>query len=270
MVGRTQNILEINIFTNIYTGDNTDLPTPVPGAEVYVSMNPKHRRSHEEDKPSVHNLLMDPIRHSEAFSSVLKAWLDRDEKWRTARVRLSSGWGERDYGYDRIIRVANVFDLLPKGEFGDDEPLSQKMQAAVKKTRETFRCLPESSDRDMVLNTLGRVGSWTLKKKIHRRAESITEAIGSEIPEFQTVIDRAVDCRNLYVHGNHSGDSSGSCDSCLPFLTDTLEFVFFASDLVDAGWDIESWYNKKPRLRGHPFLNYLTGYERNLAGLLKN
>ena len=266
MVGRAQNALEINIFPGT--------PTESAPSEVHVN-NTKHQHSNEKYKPGFGNILIRPVQDSKVFSSVLEAWLARDEKrqkWRTARERLSSSWlsnswGKRGYDHDRLIRAANVFDLLPDDEFGDNEPLSQELEAAVKGAREIFLGLDESDDRDIVLGTLGRVGERKLKKKIRRRAESIAEGIGHLIPEFELVINKAVDCRNLYVHGSDKrGVTPKLCDSCVVFLADTLEFIFFASDLADAGWDIAGWC-QKPSPYGHPFADYLFLYERSLDRL---
>ncbi len=37
-----------------------------------------------------------------------------------------------------------------------------------------------------------------------------------------------------------------------PFLTQTLEYIFITSDLVDFGWDMVDW-NKDPTTPRHPF-----------------
>jgi len=269
MVGRYQNILEARIYTNTYTeGDPPPLGSgsDISGSEVYVSMNPKHQRSPEEGEPSPFNVLIDPVRDSETFSSVLKAWLARDEDadWQDARMRLSSGWGGRVYNQDRLMRAVSMFEYLPKGVFPNESTLSQEEQDAIEKAKKIFHKLHQDSIvRKVVLNKLGNIDSLTLKKRVRHRAVSIINAIGHATPELSAVISKAVDCRNLYVHGNNANVTPKLCGSCLSFLTDTLEFIFLASDLVDAGWDIASW-SKKGRPLGHPLFNYLTRYEQNL------
>ena len=52
------------------------------------------------------------------------------------------------------------------------------------------------------------------------------------------------------------------------FFADTLEFTFLGSDLVEAGWDIEHWYETRfgagrPR-SGHPFAAYIGMYADRL------
>jgi hypothetical protein len=50
------------------------------------------------------------------------------------------------------------------------------------------------------------------------------------------------------------------------FFVDTLDFVFGASDLIDSGWDIESW-SQIPTSGSHPFGHYRLGYVTNLQAL---
>ncbi len=263
MVGRIQNVLEINI----YPQSDPDSSTPIPGARLHISMEPRRGCTQEKYEPGFTNILIDPVRDSEAFSSVLKAWLARDEEWRTARERLSSGWGKRNYDHDRIIRAANGFDLLPtKKVFGEGEPLPKQVKVAVDKAKKIFRELPKGNVyRERLLNAVSMATRrWPLREKVHHRAERIIEEIGDLIPKIGLVIDKAVECRHLYVHGN--GDNSELCDSCVVFLTNTLEFIFFASDLVDAGWDIAGWGERRHSY-GHPLADYLHFYRIDLDGL---
>ena len=78
------------------------------------------------------------------------------------------------------------------------------------------------------------------------------------------ITDAAVDLRNLLVHGGQPDQKAKKLREHLVFLTDTLEFVFCASDLVELGWDIQSW-TQKSKLYGHPFCIYLDGYKKNLS-----
>ena len=48
------------------------------------------------------------------------------------------------------------------------------------------------------------------------------------------MIDHAIDCRNHYVHGN---PAKLDYESVLDFLTNTLEFVYGVSELIECGWD---------------------------------
>lgn len=165
---------------------------------------------------------------------------------------------------DRIIRAANMFDLIPRDEFPPKVPLQNEITTMVVETKKKFQTLPRSDERDMVLGVLGRLEGYSLKQKIRRRADILTKFIDDSIREINTVTDAAVDCRNLYVHGSDLEYNKDILPEFLNFLTDTLEFVFCASDLVEMGWDVESWF-KKEKGFGHPFCYYLHEYNENMS-----
>ena len=52
----------------------------------------------------------------------------------------------------------------------------------------------------------------------------------------------------------------------MQFLTNSLEFIFFASDFIDAGWNIVDWCNKAKPI-GHPFHDYLVYYKEDIKKL---
>ena len=262
IVGRAQNLVEVNI----HSGTDQKRET----SKVYISLYPIHERSDGSFGPSFRDVLIDAVREPDGFASVLAAWLERDMIWQAARERFSKGWKkQREYDADRIIRAANMFDLLPEAEFPDNETLPENLDFAVGEAKRIFQDLPKSADRDSVLSTLGRVGKSTLKRKIRHRVQVLIDKIGTQIPEICMVIDEAVNCRNKYVHGN----SSPAIDYdkhilVMAFLTNTLEFVFSSSDLVDMGWNIAEW-SKTSKNTNHPFGIYLTTYLENLGELKK-
>ena len=174
--------------------------------------------------------------------------------------------GKRVYRYNRIIAAANVFDLLPNGVYGSKPSLTSELVAAVEASREIFCGLPQSEERDDVLGYLGRIGGWRLKRKIASRAKIVCDSIGELLPEFKTVFGEAVNLRNHYVHGTPSRIRSERRLHLLPFLTNSLEFTFFASDFIDAGWKIADWCSQA-RPIGHPFHGYLVNYREDLKRL---
>ena len=256
VVGHSQNVSEISIHTD----------DPFHTADVYSPSYAEYSASQEEDAPSLLTILIDPVNNANSFSSVLRVWLERDSEWHTARTRLSRAWGENIYNYDRIIAAANVFDILPSDVYGSNAALSEDLADAIEKARLVFQRLPESDERSDMLGYLGRIGGWRLRKKIEHRAKIITNIIGNLFPEMEVVIKEAVILRHFYVHGAPSRLDSDQKVELLSFLSNSLEFIFFASDLVDAGWDIWEWY-RKPKLLGHPFHNYLACYQENLRKL---
>ena len=259
MVGRAQNIVRISVDSGTAQAPQT--------ADVYISMSPKYQRSEENFWRHRFDVLIVPVQNPDKFASVMAAWLKRDIKWRSARSRLFQGWGEQDYSPDRIIKAANVFDLLPGEEFPSNENLPVDFRYAVKEAQKMFNPLPSSIERDSVLSALGRVGKWPLKRKIHHRAQILIDRIGERIPEICWVTDKAVNHRNHYVHGTSLAMTEEQASTLLDFLTDTLEFVFFASDLIDMGWDIVSWMQRPRSPGGHPFFSYLVSYRHNLDNL---
>ena len=261
VVGFTQNVSSISVHTGF--------DDPSHSFELYaIGYGGRHSRPEESQNGSIlrTTVLVHPVYESAEFANVLTAWLNRDREWRTARIRLAHDWGTRLYPYNRLIAAANVFDLLPSGVYGNKPFLASDLSAAVDASKEIFRSLPQSEERDDVLGYLGRIGGWRLKRKIASRAKIICDSIGPLLPDFETVISEAVNLRNHYVHGSPSRIRNDERLQSLLFLTKSLEFIFFASDLIDAGWNIADWC-KKGRPIGHPFQNYLIYYNEDLKML---
>ena len=83
-----------------------------------------------------------------------------------------------------------------------------------------------------------------VSEKVRRRIQiqlGIAQVGESRAPELLEAVDEAVDCRNRCVHG-HRNESDADCEpERIRFLTRALEFLFAASDLVEAGWGTEAW-----------------------------
>lgn len=161
-----------------------------------------------------------------------------------------------------------MFDIMPVSACPTVVPLLPDMEAARDAAIEAFRALPDSPERSSVLGELGRIGKPKLKRKIHARVKLITDTVGAHFPNLELVTDRAVDCRNFYVHGTTCKIDYGLNTDLLSFFTDTLEFVFAASDLIEAGWDIAEWLEEGTTM-SHPFGRYCIGYVERLAALKK-
>ena len=261
IAGYTHNVTSISVHTGF--------DDPSHSFELYATGYAERQSTGEESESGRilrTTVLIHPVGDSIEFGNVLRAWLDRDVDWCTARIRLSHDWGNRLYDYNRIIAAANVFDLLPNDVYGSKLPLSSDLSAAVVASRKIFCDLPPSEERDDVLGYLGRVGGWRLKRKIRYRAESICRSISDILPDLETAISEAVNLRNHYVHGTPTRVRADQRLHLLLFLTNTLEFIFFASDLMDAGWNIVDWCNKAKPI-GHPFHNYLVYYQEDLERL---
>ena len=263
MVGRVQNLKDISIR---WKGD--DLPI---SCDVYTTMYPRYDHSTRGVRSSFHDVLVDGATNATLLSGVASAWLQRDASWRTARAMLLSGWKDiRSYSADRLVRAANMYDLLPETCFPDMPPLDGDLAVSVQNAKEMFRVLPYGTDRNSVLGALSRVGTLTLKRKICFRAQIVSQVIGERIPNIDRVAEEAVNLRNHFVHGSKTRIDYIDDSNLGIFLTDTLEFVFAASDLVDAGWNIGDWVKRGPHPH-HPFGSYLEDYTENwneLKGLI--
>lgn len=130
--------------------------------------------------------------------------------------------------------------------------LSAELDSAREQARTMFRTLPPSDERNSVLGALGRLGKNSLKQKIRHRAQILIDVVGERFPELCTVTDEAVNCRNHYVHGSEPRLDYSENFGIVSFFTDTLEFVFAASDLVEAGWDLKAW-SQQDTTMSHPF-----------------
>jgi hypothetical protein len=260
LAGRPQNLTAIELATE--SGQQNPLPL-----HVYWSMQPTRKRRRGAATPQSFDILLDAIRQRDAFCRVLAGWLERDESWRPARARCSNCLAEENsYNVDRLIRAANMFDILPACAVPSDVPLSKELDKAKEATREVFRALPGSPERDSVLNALGLMGKAKLKYKVRHRADYILKEAGECFPELITVADQAVNCRNFYVHGTTPPFDYNAHFDAVTFFTDTLEFVFAASDLVEAGWDIKAWSNIGTTM-SHPFGRYRVNYLLQIQAL---
>ena len=255
MVGRVQNLRDISIS---WKGD--DLPIT---CDVCTTMYPRYDHSTRGVESSFHDVLVDGARNPALLSIIASAWLRRHASWRTARTMLLSGWKDiRSYNADRLVRAANMYDLLPDTCFPDVPPLDGDLAVSVQKAKEMFQALPYGTDQNSVLGALGRVGTLTLKRKIRYRARVISQLIGERVPNIDRVADEAVNLRNHFVHGSTTRIDYIDNSNLAAFLTDTLEFVFSVSDLVEAGWNIEDWVRRGPHPH-HPFGSYLEDYPEN-------
>lgn len=258
IIGRPQNITKLSFFKD----EEEQRAEPF---EVIQCGFPIYERDNE-DWYSDGNLLINPIQHQEEFSHIVVNWLDRSETWEDARSRFFNGFfKQKSYDIDRLVGAANMFDILPDTALPPRTEISADLKSVIDRCRDIVQELPStSSERQSLLNALGRVGSNTLKQKIRHRAKILVDVIGDDIPEICWAIDEAVNCRNHYVHGTPLRIDSSEMGMALVFFTMTLEFVFAASDLVEAGWNPKIWPQGG---YSHPFDMYLNGYQMDLEKL---
>lgn len=205
----------------------------------------------------------------ETFETMLSRWMGSMPEMASARLRLLSGMFSKVYSYDRVIGAANVFDLLPSDRVPEAEELSEELKVKVATARAEFKSLPPTAIRDSVLSTLGRTGKPSLRSKITCRARLVNKAFENRFEDLEMVCYHAVLCRNHYVHGSEAGFDYEDDFQSFSFLTDTLEFVFAASDLIECGWDVATYCNRAGTA-SHPFHRYMLSYELSLNALRKS
>lgn len=260
VVGRPQRLLKFQVVVS-------SIPNDLP-LDVHWSHGPGHGSRNEIDScsPQPGDMLLDAIRRQEEFVTVIRRWFDTDVERRDARQRFDAVFAkQRTFDEDRLIGAANMFDLLPESAVPSVVPLSDDLAKAKAAARENFKALPSSIERDSMLNALGRLGDATLKHKVKHRAELIlSEVPPTRFPKLIAVLEAAVDCRNHYVHGAETGINYRTNFNLVVFFTDTLEFVFGASELVEAGWDINAFISKGTSMT-HPYGTYLVSYKEGLT-----
>lgn len=236
--------------------------------DVYWTRPPKRPEFRSDDRLHVIDLPVDPIRERRLFTTVFQNWIGSYEDRKLARARFSDGFtNENWFDTDRLIGAANMFDLLPDDIGPEPLPLTPAMKHAHGESRKLFKALPLSPERESVLGALGRLKQPSLKRKIQHRAEPIVAAFGDRFPHLDAVIELAVDARNYFVHGGTSKyDFTGPLYGYLHFFTETLEFVFAASDLHDAGWPISN-LARKGTIQSHPFGQILVTYGQYVHSL---
>jgi len=228
-------------------------------------------RRQEDREPQTFDMLMTPAREPSAFANVLSAWLARDDEWMDPRIRFSGCFGEQNrFDVDRLVAAANMFDILPKTATGTEATLSAAMSKVRDEAHSAFLGLAEESpEKESILIALSRLGSVRLKNKVRARAKIVLDAVGSlPFPELELVCDQAVNCRNYFVHGGNRKFDYSNNFTAVMFMTLVLEMVFALSDLIECGWDVNSWLGRGTT-KSHPFGALLVDYKGQLADLKK-
>ena len=231
LIGHVPTLTEVRAATGFGEDGkypNYDLELHSPG-EYTIGRRSLARRRIGPD------ILASPSVNKEEFARVMACWFSRNEdsERRSANWQFLGSFNKQTFSAERHIAAANIFTLLPKSD----------------------RCFLDGKKIE------------DLRKIINHRAEPIQVALGPQaLPRLNDVIHYAVNCRNHYVHGTEAKmDYEGTHASV--FLTQTLEFIFGVSALLDCGWDISSW--RKRAQIDHPFAIYLYEYESQLQHYCK-
>ena len=251
--GRAQTADNIRL---ILEQSHDDVPKAV---DLYQSFSHKGTRG-DLNKPDARDIPFDPVRRPDEFNQSIQNWLVRHSTWKNARIRYP-GCLEKTpmYDIDRLVAAANMFDILPDTALPVAIPLPADLEATKTECLQMFRKHSWSVDRDGALSALGRLGKPSLPKKVAHRISIIEPALGAKFPGLQTVGAVAIKCRNYFVHGSTADIDHEKIAHLIPFLTDALEFIFCASDLVEAGWDANRWAANHHGF-GHSFARFRVEY----------
>lgn len=262
IAGRRQGVHDIHLRT---TASDDPAWRPLP---VNWSYAPKgHASKTSYFKPHPGDIPLDPIRRPEEFSAVLKNWVAREEGWRIPRVRYLTGLSKHNsYDADRLVAAANMFDILPASAVPLPTTLPVDLAESQAACIAILRKHAASQDRDSAISALTRMGKPSLPKKVQHRTALVEKHFGPRFAELSYVIKVAVQCRNYFVHGGSDDFQFNAVEPFMSFLTDALEFVFAASDLIEAGWDAAQW-NREPHGIGHNFARFRGDYDIGLAEL---
>ena len=233
-------------------------------AQLYWSMC-NTRVSEPCAKANLGDVLVSPDFRPAEFAKVVAAWMDTAPVMRDPRERFATAFFGQ-FGVNRIVGAANLFDLLPESHAPARKALEPPVAAAVAQCRAIMQSLPDSFARQSVLSALGRVGSASLRDKIYHRADRIIALAGEKLPELHLPCAQAVICRNHYVHGSPAAFDYQAHITEFAFITETLEFVFACSDLIELGWDFIDWMAEGTTMT-HPFGAYLIAYRDHLERL---
>ena len=258
ILGREQPLTHLSMSP--YNSNERCLPV-----EIYRSMAPEPCAAVDFDEsrsPSPRDVLITTVEGIEQYSTVLRNYLALDQERHDSRGRLQKALSNgRHYTIDRLIAAANIFDILPNSAYPAKVSLPEGLATAKAEARKLFKVLPDSIERSTILSAIGRIGELSLKHKIRHRVTSTK--LDKLFPQLMDVLEEAVNCRNHYVHGSQGRIDYSSNFDLVPFFTDSLEFSFAASDLIDSGWDISSWKNNSPGY-SHPFGMFIVNYSEQI------
>ena len=189
------------------------------------------------------------------FVEVMTKWLERndDPRRKKANTRFfgSIQGTSRRVLQDGIVSAANTFDLLPDG----DKIEVQIPKAASSKAKGTKAVAAR------------RVA---LRDIVKCRAAVVLDSLGrAKLEDLEGVIDLAVQCRNYYTHGGDERNA-GAVDfgdfDVVHFLTQTLEFIYGASELLECGWNVTT----SAADEDHPIKAYVGSYARARAMVFRH
>ncbi|WP_155914561.1 ApeA N-terminal domain 1-containing protein [Asticcacaulis sp. AC460] len=260
IIGRSQ------VEKKLYIGTTDEPPTYL---RVYPSFKRKVRKFGRDRHVSPHDVMIDGLKKPEILASIIKHWFATQSEMGDARGRFQNSFRKENYySIDRVIAAANLFDLIPDRHFPKKVELPECVVEAVKACTTIFEALPESSFQKTILVELSKLGASKLKEKVKVWAKDLISQSAGVLDEIEYVIDRAINCRNYFVHGGKSEFKYLENTQLLSFLVRTLEFCYALPELMRGGliWD---YWLRTYRGGNHPFSSYVYEYADCLKLLQK-
>lgn len=199
------------------------------------------------------------------FETVVNNWLSRTSSWDEVRWQFLGSFTNSIYNTDRLVKTANMFDIIPDSAYPKKVKLGEDLETAKRECKAILKKLPDSEEKNSLLGALGRMGTLTLKHKMRVRLELIPTNKYFTAQDMNLIIGQAVDCRNHFVHGSKKKFEYYENLEMVCFFIDSLDFLYGVSELIEAGWDFEKW--SKLHHFKHPFSRYLNGFDVNLSRL---
>jgi len=252
ITGRSQGIQDL--YVNTSKNSCNAVSTQSDATLVHWSLAPTSVGSSLQSR---WDMPVTPDTFEEMFSNVFRNWIHRHDEWCIARSRiLHSQRNGTYYDENRLIAAANAFDLLPDSSYPEVGKLTEETTLKKERCKEIIMEMKHGDERSQILGTLNFWGS-KLMDKILYKSKIVQEKFNNHFQGLEDVLKIALKARNFYVHGSDYGHKF--YEELTTFLTDTLEFVFIAADLIECGWDASQWVNQGHGV-GHPLARYLHLY----------
>lgn len=257
VAGRSQGVSNVQVQIN--GASEKDMPLL-----MHWSFAPSVANTEEDqDEPSFLDMPLDAIRRPDEFASSLSSWWETSADQGLARARLHSCRANgNQFDVDRLVAAANMFDLRVTSVAAE---ISVELAQVCEESIKALKKLPKTDDRDSAIMALKRVGAPSLRKKVLARAAVVKSRF--VLDDLDEVLRLAVLSRNYFVHGGGERFDYAAVEPFTVFLTETLEFVFAAAELIECGWNGAAW-NGKPHTARHWFSRYLSGYSGDARELL--
>lgn len=248
VAGRSQGIENVQVALDGHDSKESPL-------SLHWSLGPQQAKGQELDTPSWFDMPLDGIRRADEFKQVIERWFCSDEH-DLARARLHScREAGNHFTVDRLVAAANIFDLtraLTPAE------VPHELAKVRDECLHALRALSRSDDGNSAIMALSRIGAPTLMKKALSRAAMLRGHF--QLEHLDKVLRQGVKCRNFFVHGpGDKGFDHPTVERYTHFLTETLEFVFAAAELIECGWEASAW-RLSPHTGNHWFSRFISEY----------